>query len=151
MLDTPETESAADDKWTTAQGPSMADAVRESIRSLAELVEYAGYLLSTKIDQLKLSIRTLVLYAALLVMGGVAVAAVLVVSVVLLFVGAAHGVGAALDGRDWLGDLIVSVVMLGAAAVWLMLVLNKFKTASRRRTVRKYEERRKQQHERFGR
>lgn len=128
----------------------MADAVRESGRSLAELAQYIGYLVSTKVDQLKLSVRTLILYAVLGILGAVVAATVMIVSVVLLFTGAADGLGALLGGRDWLGDLIVGVVVLGAIALTFTTLLGKFKTASRRRTMRKYEERRKQQREQFG-
>jgi hypothetical protein len=154
MLDAPEAETTADSKSTAAQnptqGPSVADAVRQSGRSIAELAKYAGDLVSAKLDQLKLSIRTLILYAVLGVLGLFAAATIVIVSVVLLLVGAAHGLGAALGDREWLGDLILSVVILGAIAISLTLGLNKFKTASRRRTMRKYEDRRKQHGERVG-
>jgi hypothetical protein len=130
--------------------PGIADALRESSRSLAELMQYVSYLVSTKLDQLKLSIRMLLLYAVLAVVGAVAAASVLVVSVVLLLIGLGHGLGSVLGGRDWLGDVIISLIVLCVTAFSLSWMLSKFKTASRRRTMRKYEERRKQQGEWFG-
>lgn len=146
MLDAPETEDATRPEPDTR----FRDGLRDSAASIAEIAQYAGHLLATKIDQLKLSIQKLILYAVLGVMGLVAAVSILAASVVLLFVGAAHGVGAALGGRDWLGDLIVSLVVLGAIGLLLTVGLNRFRLASRRGMVRKYENRRKEQRERFG-
>jgi uncharacterized membrane protein len=146
MVDAPETEDPA----RAATDTRFTDALRDSALSAAEIAQYAGHLLATRIDQFKLSIRTLILYAVLGVLGLVAAVSVLAACVVLLFVGAAHGVGTALGGREWLGDLLVSVVVLGAIALGLKVGLGRFKMASRRGTVRKYENRRKQQRERFG-
>jgi hypothetical protein len=163
MVDAPETDPVTGSAWPrdprAASGqkhtgekdgekdhepiPTIADGIRESGRSIADLLQYIGLLITAKLDQLKLSIRALILYAALGVVGIIAAVAVVVVSVVLLLVGAAHGLGAALGGRDWLGDLIVSILILGAAGFSLSSVVGKFKTASRRRTMRKYEQRRK--------
>jgi len=149
MIDAPESETEAGSKWAS-RGPSIADAIRESAKSIAELAQSSGDLLSAKLDQLRLSLHTLVLYAALSVIGVIAAAAAVVVSVVLLFVGASDAIGAALGGRDWIGDLIVGAVALAIAGTSVTWMVNKFMTASRRRTVRKYENRRKQQRERFG-
>ena len=148
MLDAPESESPSGSERDAAEDPGMADAVRESLRSFGDLAEAVGHLLSAKIDQFKLSVRTLIIYAVLGVIGVFAGVTILVVAVVFLFIGAAHGLGAVLGGREWLGDLIVSLIVLGAALITLTFGLNKFKTASRRRTMRKYEDRRKGQQER---
>jgi hypothetical protein len=150
MPDASDTESASRSRTTTDGGPTVADSLRDSGRSIAEITHYIGHLICARLDQLKLSIRTLVLYAILGVLGIIVAATVLAVAVVLLFTGIAHGLGAALGGRDWLGDLIVGFVVLGAIALSATLLFSKFKTASRRRTMRKYEERRKQQREQFG-
>jgi hypothetical protein len=154
MPDASEAESAsksyAPPPPRSAEGPSVADAVRESGRTLAELAQYAGYLFSAKVDQVKLTARTLILYTVLGVLAAAAAATVMIVAVVMLFIGAADGLGALLGGRNWLGDLIVGVVVLGAIALTFSTLLSKFNTASRRRTMRKYEERRKQQREQFG-
>ncbi len=152
MPDAPEAESASRSHDTAGPAhPSVADAVRESGRSFAELAQYIGYLVSAKIDQLKLTARSIVIYAVLVVLAAVGAATVLVVAVVLLFIGAADGLGTLLGGRNWLGDLIVGVVVLGAIALTFQAFLGKFNTASRRRTMGKYAERRKQQREQFGR
>jgi uncharacterized membrane protein len=151
MVDASGTESATGSRRTATDPPSVADAIRESGRSVAELLHYVAYLLSAKLDQIKLSIQTLILYAVLGVLAVVAAATVLIVSVVLLFTGIAHGLGSAMGGRDWLGDLIVSLIVLGGIAISLSFLLTKFKTASRRRTIGKYEDRRRQQREQFGR
>jgi hypothetical protein len=131
--------------------PTVADALRDGVRSIAELIQHAGNLLSAKLDLLKLSIRRAILYTILGMIAGFAAAAIVVVCIVLLFVGAAHGLGAALGGREWLGDLIVSAAVLGTVGVSLMMFLRRFNAASRRGTVRKYERRRTEQRERFGR
>jgi hypothetical protein len=149
MPDASDTEAASRSD-TTERGPTVADSLRDSGRSLAELMQYLGHLISAKLDQLKLSVRTLVLYAILGILGIVVAATVLAVSIVLLLTGIAHGLGVALNGREWLGDLIVGIAVVAAIGLTATFFLSKFKTASRLRTERKYEDRRQQQREQFG-
>jgi hypothetical protein len=134
----------------TRERPTVAEALRDSGRSFAEIAQYAGYFIAAKIDQIKLSVRSLILYALLGVLGAVAAAAVLIVAVVLLLMGIADGIGYALGGRVWLGDLIVGLVVIGAVAGGLGIFVGKFNAAARLRTVQKYEDRLRQQRDQFG-
>ncbi len=146
-----ESNFVSDPDRVTHSSPSFAESLQAVVQSLAELTEYAAHFLAAKLDQLKLSVRSAIIYAILGILGVLAVASVLVVSVVLLMLGIAHGLGAALGGRDWLGDLIVGVAVVFAVVISAKITLHKITAASRRRTVQKYEQRRAQQAEHFGR
>jgi hypothetical protein len=134
-----------------ADRPSVAESLQQGGRSLLEAASYLEHLIVAYLDQIKLSLRTAFLYALLGVLAALAAGAVLVVSVVLLLAGIANGLGEALGGRAWAGDLIVGVAVLGGVSLAIAIALGRMKSAMRRRTKLKYEERLKQQRERFGR
>jgi hypothetical protein len=117
---------------------------------VAELKEYAGYFVAAKIDGFKRTLRNLGLYAALGVLGLIAGGAIIATASGLIIVGFASGLGRLFGGRMWLGDIVAGIVVLGiiAGAVWMMM--NKLTGAWRSQTIKKYEERKQSQRERFG-
>jgi Putative Actinobacterial Holin-X, holin superfamily III len=135
-------------------GPRAAPATafRAASDRFAELKSYAGDYLSARIDLAKLSIRRLIMMAALGVLALVAAGGLLLTAVVLLLVGIAHGIGNAFTpAKPWLGDLIVSVAVLAGTTLAVVLGVRKITGASRSKTVTKYESRHEQQRGKFGR
>lgn len=141
--------AAAAHKHATEQ-ETAADALRDGFRSFREATAYGKLLVSATLDRWKLSVLMLALYAGLAVFGLAAGVAVVATSVVLLLVGVAHGVGAALGGREWLGDLLVGFGFLAVLTIGLAAFLDRMVSSSRRRTVKKYEARHSRQRQNFG-
>jgi hypothetical protein len=136
-----------------AEEPAVNPAVEAFHRikdDAAELKEYAGYYLSAKIDGFRRTLRNLGLYAALGVLGLIAGGAIIATAAGLLIVGFARGLGALFGGMYWLGDIVAGIVVLAiiAGAVWFMM--NKLTGVWKSQTVKKYEQRKQSQRERFG-
>ena len=129
---------------------SPAEAFADVKTRLSELGEYAGYLLSAKLDGIKLSIRNAGIYAALGVVGLLAGGALVVTAAVLLLRGIAGGLGALFGGRLWLGELVTAIVFLALIGGGAVFVVSRMTKASRQRTVKKYDSRKQQQRARFG-
>ena len=129
---------------------TAVDALRDGLRAVQELLAYVRLLISAKLDRAKLSAMMLLLYAVLGVFGAAAGVTVVVTAVVLLLVGAAHGIGALLGGRDWLGDLIVGFVLLAVLTLSITSFLERFVVASRKRTEQKYKSKHSQERQEFG-
>jgi hypothetical protein len=117
---------------------------------LAQIRAFASHYLQARIDAVRLSIRQLIVWAALGMVGLVVLSAVMVMMVVFLFQGIAGGFGALFDGRVWLGDLVtmgIFVLVLTGGISW---ALGAFRRASRQRTVEKYESRQSQERIEYG-
>ena len=137
-------------------GPAPADghptdALREAVAKLAELREFAAYYVAARIDAIRLTVRNIGIYAGLAILGLVAVATILVVSVALLLLGIAGAWGELFAQHKWLGDIITAVIFLGLLAggvlIGMRVLTGMFKTT----TVHKYESRQRQQRQQFGR
>jgi len=128
-----------------------SDAFRDATSKFAELRAYAQQYFAAKVDLAKLSARNIAIMAVLGVVGLLALASIVVISLVLLLSGIAGGIGAALGGRMWAGDLLVGGVVVGAviggALVGLGIVKKKFMSQA----VKKYERIQKQQRDAFAR
>lgn len=116
----------------------------------AEVQEYVGYLIATRIDALKLSVRSAILYGALGIVGLLAAVAAVATAVVLLLIGAANAISALLGGYAWAGQLIVGLVVLIFVFAAAFIAISKLTGSSRHQTVKKYESRKRQQRFRFG-
>ena len=137
-------------KQPPADGQPSA-AIKEALRHVGELKEYAGHFVAAKWDGIKLSVRNAGLYAALGVVGLIAFGGLIVTAIVLLCVGLAGAIGAIFNpDRPWAGSLIVGVVILAAVVVGMMIGLKKLASASRKRTVDKYESRLRHQRVEYG-
>ena len=145
---------ASDPSSSSTQIPpdeqSPAQAFADVKIRVQELSEYAGYLISAKMDGIKLAVRNAGIYAALGVVGALAGGAFVVTTVVLLLRGIAGGLGALFGGRLWLGELVTSVVFLALLGVGTWIMMGRLTKASRERTVKKYASRQQQQRARFG-
>jgi len=144
----PTSTSAPDHGATDDQSP--AEAFRDLSTRFAELGEYVSYLLSAKVDGIKVSLRNAGIYAALGVLGLLAGGALIVTTVVLLLRGIAGGLGALFGQRLWLGEIVTAVLFLAILGVGTWFGLNRMTKASRERTVKKYASRQQQQRARFG-
>lgn len=126
--------------------------VEELGRQFSELKDYASYYLVAKADQVKLTLRNLGLYAALGVLGALAGAALIITATVLLVQGLAQLVNKPLPYalQPWLGNIVVGLLLLGLVGGGAYWAMNKVFGASRKRTVQKYENRRRQQSVNYG-
>lgn len=131
--------------------PPPTDAFRQLGGLTAELREYFSYFLAAKVDGLRLSVRSAGIYAALGIMGFVAVSALITTAVVLLLVGAATGLGWLFGGMLWLGSIVVALLVLGAFGLGGYLALSRLNRNFRKKTVEKYEHRQEWQRGQFGR
>ena len=117
---------------------------------MAEVREYISYLISAKLDSIKGTVRDLLLYAVAGLLGLVVGAAVVGTAAVLLLLGLAHAIGE-LFHHVWIGELIVSVVILGGAAIAIILGLKLLPRMMKKQLVSKYEARQRKQRSEFGR
>lgn len=121
-------------------------------RQFGELKDYAAYFLAAKADRIKLTLRNLGLYAALGAVGAIAGAALIITATVLLVQGLAQLINKPLPYalQPWLGNLLVGLLLLGLVGGGVYWTMNKVFGASRKRTVQKYENRRRQQSINYG-
>ena len=137
---------------TAPHAQSAADALFGVRQWMGELGEYASYLISAKVDGYKVLARNLGIYAVLGVVGLIAGVTVVVTAVVLLLLGLAMAIGKAFDpDQFWVGAVIVGVVVLGGLAGGVIFGMKWLSSTSRTALVRKYEERQRQQRDKFGR
>jgi hypothetical protein len=128
-----------------ASAASPADALKNAGARLGELKEYVSLLVAAKVDGLKLTLRSIVLYAILGNVGGIIGAAMLVTAAVYVLSGLAGAIGALFPERHgvWAGRLIVGVLVVGATLVGVMLLMKSLTGSSRKRTIEKYENRKR--------
>ncbi len=116
----------------------------------AELLEYFAHYCQAQTDRLKLSGRKLLLRVEMEIVGVLVVTGSILVAITLAFIGVAQGLGQLFDGQVWLGYLSAGLLLgvcvaltVGAALAWRDKNL-------RDRTIDKYEQRKRQQQDRFG-
>jgi hypothetical protein len=126
------------------------EAVDRITHDLDELKEYAGYFVAAKVDGVKRSVRNLGLYVALGVLGAIVGGAIVATAAGLLVVGLGQALGVLFGYRMWLGYLVTGVVILGAVAGGAYFMMNKLTGSWRSQTLKKYEQRKQTQRERFG-
>lgn len=115
-----------------------------------ELRDYAAQYLSAKADGIKVKARKAVVLGVLGLLALIVGAVVLITAASLMVIGLAELIGSALGGRMWAGNLIVGVgilVMLGIGAWWGVRKLFNSSAAS---TVKRYEQRLKNQRAAHG-
>jgi len=138
----------------TAEPPQShvppAQAFHDAMAKLAELKEYVAYYAAVRVDMLKVTIRNLGIYAALGVVGLIAAGAMVVTAVVLLLQGIAGAFAQLIPRFPWLGNLITAVLVLGAMAVGIVIVMKKLTGTFRSQTVKKYEDRQRSERQQDG-
>src|SRR3954451_1276871 len=109
---------------SASTGPSPADALKQASSRVGELKEYVGLLIAAKVDGLKLTLRKIVLYAMLGIVGAVIGAAMLVTAAVYVLSGLAGAIGALFPDKYgwWVGRLIVGVLVVGGTFAGVMLL-----------------------------
>ncbi len=119
-------------------------------RDLDELKEYGSLYIATRIDGIKRTVRNIGLYAAVGVLGLIAGGALVATAVGLIVVGIANLLSELFGGRVWLGNMATGILILAilAGGVWFMM--NKLTGTWRSQTMKKYEQRKQAQRERFG-
>jgi membrane protein implicated in regulation of membrane protease activity len=117
---------------------------------LGELKEYAGYYIAAKLDAIRVSVRNLGIWIALGLVGLLGVATVVVAAVVLLLWGIAGALAQVFPAHPWLGNLIVGAVVLLATVIGILFCMRAITRTFKSTTVDKYENRQRQQRQRFG-
>jgi membrane protein implicated in regulation of membrane protease activity len=132
------------------QEPSPQEALRRLLRQIEELRAYATHFVSAKVDAVMLSARQLLVWAVLGIVGLMALAGLVVTSVVLFLSGAAGGLGRLFGGRLWLGQLVVGVGFLVLLTLSILIGVRTWQRRSRQQKVQQYDERQLQQRAAFG-
>jgi hypothetical protein len=144
-------ESAKRPPFTDGAGPSSpGDAFAAASARLAEIKDYASYYLAAKLDSYKSSAKSLVLYAALGLLGAIAGTAILATAGVLVVRGIAEGLTLLFGGRAWLGNLVTGVVLLAAILGTTYFLVARILGKSRSATVKKYQDLQRQQLAKHG-
>ncbi len=125
-------------------------AVNHFRRSLDELKEQFSFYVAAKSDGLKYTAKKIGIYAGLGVVGLIAASAIVVTAGVLLLAGLADAINRLCGTGPWLGDLIVAVLVFGGIGLAAMIALKKIFNSSKKQTVERYEQRKRQQRAKFG-
>ena len=133
------------------QEPSPEEALRRLLQQLEELRAYSTHFVSAKVDGFISSARQLLVWAVLGVVGLVALAGLVVTTIVLFLSGAAAGLGLLFGGRLWLGQLVVGGGLLALLTLSILIGLRTWQRRSRQHKVQQYDERQLQQRAAFGR
>jgi len=133
----------------TSNGDEVPESPGESFSAamshFAELRAYFAQYIGAKVGGLRTSVRNLVIYAVLGVLGLLAGGAMIVTAASIIVIGLAQAVSHLLGDRMWAGNLIVGVLLLGAVVGTVILVVKKLFNSSRQATVNSHERRLKQQ------
>jgi hypothetical protein len=128
-----------------------ADAIKQAATRLSEAREYVSHFLAAKLDSAKLSVRNVVLYAILGILGAGVGVGLLVTAAALLLTGLAGAIGAIFEpDKPWVGALIVGFVVIAISIIGVIIMIKKLTGASRKATIAKYEGRKRAQRNRFG-
>lgn len=132
------------------QEPSVQEALSRLQQQIGELSAYVSHFVSAKMDELKLSGRNVAILAIMGIFGGVVLISMTIVAVVLLLIGCAAALGAALDGTPWLGQIVVGLGLLVLFAIVILIGGRRIQRQSRTQKVQHYAERQRQQRIQFG-
>ena len=136
--------------------PPPQESLRTVSTLIAEMKEYAALYLATKIDGVKITLRTLGIFAVLGVVGLIAGSAFITTAAVLLLVGAAWGLGRLFSPSYdetkflWLGALAVGLLIFTTIALGAWLGLKKLGGVFKKSLVQKYEQRQNWERGQFG-
>ena len=150
----PVEEEQQSSQWNASQDPGdlpPTESVREAMGVFGELKEYFSYYLSARSDAFKASIRNVGIMAALGVLALAVAVTLVVTATVLLCIGIAQALAAAMHGTAWAGNLIVGAGLLLILFGGAILGSRMLAAAARKRTMQKYELRQEKQRRDFGR
>jgi hypothetical protein len=143
----PTTASTEDRNASASDAP---EALHTLLHQGVELYAYFSHFVRAQLDTLKLSGRQVILWTAIGTLSAVLVVSALVMGVVLLLTGLAAGVGMAVGGVLWLGQVIVGLGLLISFGVAILIGWSRKQDRSRTQKVQDYAERQRQQHLQFG-
>ena len=126
------------------------DALKLLGKQFRQLAEYFSYYVSAKIDGVKLSLRTAVLWVVLAALGFVAVGGLIVAASCYVLSGFAEGLSVLFNDRAWAGNIMAGLLLLTGLGFGLYFTFVKGKRASLKRRAHKYETRRARQQADFG-
>lgn len=132
-------------KTPASDAPPPREAWRLVMEEARELPAYAAQYLAAQADRFKLSVRKVVVAIVLGLLALLIGATVVIVSAGLLLIGLSEAIAVMLGGRAWAGDLIVGGGVLLIVGVGSWLGVRSFFNSSRKRTVKRYEDRLKEQ------
>jgi hypothetical protein len=124
---------------------SPGESFSAAMSQFAELKEYAAQYIAARADSLKLSVRKVVLFAVLGVLGLLVGGAIMVTAASIFVIGISQLIAHWLGDRAWAGNLIVGILMIGLVAGGAWIMMRRMLGASRKATVERYERRLKQQ------
>ena len=132
--------------------PGPAEAFKEAASRFAELKEYAGYYVAAKADSIKVTLRNIALYAVLGIVGGIVGLGVLIAAAVMLLNGLSGLIGEIFPEKweHWGGDLVLGLLLVGGAAAAVIFGLKSITGSSRKRTIEKYENRKRDERNVYG-
>ncbi len=145
-MDIPPPQSTGSDPANPAPTAAWADAIAQATK----LKDFAAYYAAAKADALKVSVRNVVMVAALGVVAAIVALTALITATVLLCAGLAGALGALMGHTGWLGSLAFGVLVLVIAGLGLWLAMRLVVSKSRAATVEKYKAWTMRQRERFG-
>jgi hypothetical protein len=133
-------------------GPSPVDAFKDAAGKLGEVKEYASLLVAAKLDSIKLTVRNIGVYAALGIVGGLVAIGMLITAGVMLMIGLAGLIGEIFPEKweRWGGPLVLGLIVVTAAVVGILLGLKYLTGSSRKRTIEKYENRKRDERLTYG-
>jgi hypothetical protein len=136
---------------TSANGQEpAAEALHLLQQQFSALCAYCLHFVNAKVDQLKMSGRHIALWVLVGCMGAIGLITMLIVAVVLLLTGLATGLGMALGGTLWLGQVIVGLGLLILFAMGTLLGCRRVHSRARAEKVQDYAERQLRQRAQFG-
>jgi hypothetical protein len=120
------------------------------LKDAAQFLAYAGHYTSARLDRMLLSARDGAITGLILAGLGILVLATAIVCVVLLLEGFAGGLGVALNGALWGGQLIVGGGILLLIGLTVLIVLAVVNAKLRHARIEKYEKLKRNERARFG-
>lgn len=129
--------------------PDPAKIVEDLKHAVAEFREYAGYLVSLKLDQSKLLAKKLGLFAVLGIAALAVVSAMLATGAALLMIGLAGLIGYIFNSF-FLGATILGVLLFLLMGVGAWLAYRKLTMGTMKSLRQKYADRRERQRQMFG-
>jgi hypothetical protein len=127
--------------------PHPFDGVFKQVR---EVIEYANFYVEARKDMVRATVRSLIWKAIAGIVAALAGVTVVIVAVVYLLSGIAHGLGRLFGDEFWLGELTTAVAIFLVLITTGWIVIRSMNRKARERTIGKYERRQQQQRERFG-
>lgn len=146
-----------DKSQQTVRGPSFSqpeahgpEALHQLVGEFSEMREYIVYYLSLRIEEVKETLRGLVLNLVFMVLGLLTAISILVVSIVYLCNGLASGLSKFFVEAAWLGNIIAGLVLLGSLVLIVLGISAFMKKKSLEGKKHEYAQREQQQKSKLG-